>query len=204
MSTPKKRRVISVAEKKAVIEAAQKDNNKTKLAKQFTMPESTVRRILKEKEVVLGAIEEGSQAKRVHLKAGKHQQMEEALIVWHKQMRSNNVPVSGDLMKVSTFIVSLIFINPFQEKALLIAADLGILDFKASTGWLDNFKHRYGIQFRTEQGEAGAVDVRSLREWQQQVLGDSLAGYSADDIFNADETGLFWQLLPNKTMAMKG
>ena len=63
---------------------------------------------------------------------------------------------------------------------------------------------RHGIRFKEEQGEAGAVDVGSLSEWQNEVLQKALAKFSPDNIFNDDETCLFWHLLPNKTMAMKG
>ena len=48
-----------------------------------------------------------------------------------------------------------------------------------------------------------AVDSHSLLECQQQVLRPLLRQFSADDVFNLDETGLFWQLLPNKTMAFR-
>ena len=74
----------------------------------------------------------------------------------------------------------------------------------ASEGWLDNFKKRHGITFKAVQGEAGAVDSQSLLEWQQQVLQPLLEQYHRDNVFNLDETGLFWQLLPNKTMAFRG
>lgn len=85
-----------------------------------------------------------------------------------------------------------------------IAGKLGIVDFNASDGWLQRCKHRFGIQFKVEHGEAGAVDIESLAQWQQKVLLGELAKFSPNDVFNADETGLFWQLLPNKTMAFKG
>ena len=71
-------------------------------------------------------------------------------------------------------------------------------------GWLDNFKKHHGITFKTVQGKSGAVDSQSLLEWQQQVLWPLLRQFSADDIFNLDKTGLFWQLLPNKTIAFRG
>lgn len=46
--------------------------------------------------------------------------------------------------------------------------------------------------------------MESLHEWQKKVLQTELSKFSPDDIFNVDETGLFWQLLPNKTLAFKG
>jgi hypothetical protein len=81
---------------------------------------------------------------------------------------------------------------------------LGNDKFKASNGWLDNFKKRHSIVFKTVQGEEGAVNVGELNNWQTSVLRDELMKYEPKDVFNLDETGLFWKLLPNKTMAFKG
>ncbi|GBM43911.1 hypothetical protein AVEN_247130-1 [Araneus ventricosus] len=33
---------------------------------------------------------------------------------------------------------------------------------------------------------------------------EDISDYKADDVFNADETGLFFQYLPNKTAAFRG
>ena len=41
-------------------------------------------------------------------------------------------------------------------------------------------------------------------EWRNQKLPSILSKYSPDDIYNADETGLFYQCLPNKTYTLKG
>lgn len=51
-------------------------------------------------------------------------------------------------------------------------------------------------------GEASAVNEQTVESWRQQVPG-LLHGYSDDDIYNADETGLFFKCLPNKTLAYK-
>lgn len=81
---------------------------------------------------------------------------------------------------------------------------LHIPNFKASNGWLEGFKERYGIKFKEVHGGAGVVDIVSLTEWQSKVLQPMINKFSPDDVFNLDETGLFWQLLPNKTMAFRG
>jgi hypothetical protein len=103
MNTPSKRQVITLDKKKAIIDAATKNKNKTALAKQFKLPESTIRRILKDEEAILKATEEGSIAKRARLTKGKHEEMEEALVLWIKQVRSQNLPVSGEIVKVSFY-----------------------------------------------------------------------------------------------------
>ena len=41
-------------------------------------------------------------------------------------------------------------------------------------------------------------------DWLSQTLPSLLAEYKPEDIFNADETGLFWKCLPDKTMSFKG
>ena len=85
-----------------------------------------------------------------------------------------------------------------KEKALKLGELMQVPDFIPSEGWLDNFKKRNGSTFKTVQSEAGAVDLQPLFEWQQQVLQPLLRQFSTDDVFNLDETGLFWRLLPNK------
>lgn len=47
------------------------------------------------------------------------------------------------------------------EKAQMLAAELGIGDFKASSGWLYNFKKRKGIALRQLCGESGSAETVS-------------------------------------------
>lgn len=64
------------------------------------------------------------------------------MIQWLKAARSQFLPISGPLLK---------------EKADEIALRLGIVDFKASEGWLSRFKHRQYLSFKSVSGEAGTV-----------------------------------------------
>ncbi|XP_023306140.2 jerky protein homolog-like [Lucilia cuprina] len=77
--------------------------------------------------------------------------------------------------------------------------------FHASDGWLSRFKKRYGVRLLKESGEKlssreDLVDpfMRKL----QRVIREE--GLSHDSIFNVDETGLFWKMLPNKTFVHAG
>ncbi|KAL4089263.1 hypothetical protein QTP88_024320 [Uroleucon formosanum] len=49
--------------------------------------------------------------------------LEECLMAWFTQCRQNNIPISGPILK---------------EKSKLSATNLGITNFQASEGWLDN------------------------------------------------------------------
>ena len=52
-------------------------------------------------------------------------------------------------------------------------------------------------------GDSGGVDQEVVKTWKQRL--DSLINeYSFDDIFNCDETGLFYEALPTKSLVQKG
>lgn len=53
-------------------------------------------------------------------------------------------------------------------------------------------------------GESAACDSQYALHWRKNILPPLLLGYSPHDIYNLDETGLFYKCLPNKTLAFKG
>ncbi|UYV74823.1 hypothetical protein LAZ67_12001144 [Cordylochernes scorpioides] len=80
---------------------------------------------------------------------------------------------------------------------------MGQDNFEASNGWVEKFKARRNIAFKRLHGEAGSVDANSVATWKGGIIPSLLAKYSPQDIFNADETGLFYKLLPNQTMTIR-
>ncbi|KAH9375001.1 hypothetical protein HPB48_006927 [Haemaphysalis longicornis] len=83
------------------------------------------------------------------------------------------------------------------------AFPLDVRGFEASSGWLTRFRDRHGIAWKTICGESKDADHEAARTWRDDKLRDIINGYSPDDIYNADETGVFYHTLPNKTMAFK-
>ena len=80
---------------------------------------------------------------------------------------------------------------------------MGHTDFKASNGWLDGFKSRHNISYKTVVGEAGLVDSSVVSTWLKDIMPKLIEKYELRDIFNADESGLFYKATPNKTMIYK-
>jgi hypothetical protein len=80
-----------------------------------------------------------------------------------------------------------------------LAESLEIEGFKASVGWLDKFKKRYNIQFKSLSGESAEVDF-SAAEAYVNKLPEIVEGYAAEDRFNADEFGLFFREIPVKSL----
>jgi hypothetical protein len=87
-----------------------------------------------------------------------------------------------------------------KAKAEVFAERLGIAEkCKWSDGWLAKFKSRAGLKYFTLHGEAADADIPAAYDYAKIDIPKIVRDNSEDDIFNADETGLFWRCLPSKT-----
>lgn len=77
-------------------------------------------------------------------------------------------------------------------------------EFKTSNGWLQNFKNRHAIVGKAISGESASADVAGAMSWMEDTLPGVLDRYDPCDVYNADETGLFYQMLPKRTLCLKG
>ncbi|GFN91634.1 tigger transposable element-derived protein 6 [Plakobranchus ocellatus] len=108
--------------------------------------------------------------------------------------------ISGEQMQMQNFIRETRSSTIWSSMEI----NLGVAGFQASNGWLEKFKQRHGIVFKVACGESASVDTTVVEDWKKATLDKLLSEYSSSDIFNADETGLFFRCLPNKTHAFKG
>jgi hypothetical protein len=90
-----------------------------------------------------------------------------------------------------------------QSEALAIAKSLGNDQFKASTGWLNGFKKRHNIVWNRICGESKDVDESVVNEYKPKLL-ELISPYEPKNIYNAEETGLFFRALPAKSLVVKG
>jgi folylpolyglutamate synthase/dihydropteroate synthase len=129
MSTQKRTRTeFTLKEKKEIIDAAKNEPNISKLSRGMTIQlgrdvkRTTVRGIIKNKLKIEAALKAGMPRSRINVKLGFNSKLDEGVIMWLKQARGSNLPVSGDLMK---------------EKALKLANLMKIPEFKAiDDGWI--------------------------------------------------------------------
>ena len=76
--------------------------------------------------------------------------------------------------------------------------------FMASQGWWEKFSKRNGLGSVKLLGEAASADTEAAERYPpklKQIIEEE--GYTEDQIFNADETGLFWKLAPTRTIKKK-
>ncbi|CAG8653215.1 6368_t:CDS:2, partial [Diversispora eburnea] len=88
-----------------------------------------------------------------------------------------------------------------KEKELEFTRILNIEDkLKCANGWIYKFKLRNVLQKFNFSGEANSAPLNTLPE-ERTKLHMILNEYSYDDIYNADETELFFRMEPNQTLS---
>ncbi|CAG8438760.1 17478_t:CDS:2 [Cetraspora pellucida] len=73
-------------------------------------------------------------------------------------------------------------------------------DLKFSNGWVANFKKRNSLHRYRFSGEVASAPLESLSD-ERIKLRQLLSQYEPENIYNADETGLFYRMLLHQTLA---
>ena len=74
--------------------------------------------------------------------------------------------------------------------------------FKASKGWVWWFCNRHGIRQLSLEGEKLSSDTTAPEPFKKELLEyTEQAGLTLEQVYNCDETGLCYQMLPDKTLA---
>lgn len=117
--------------------------------------------------------------------------MEAALYRWFLKLRDRHVPVSGIMMKTKAKKLHAIFKETNS--------------FNASDGWINNFKARFGVRLLAISGEKLSSNKDAVLPFKQK-LKKTMAdfGISRQQLYNADESGLFWRMIPSKTFVHSG
>ena len=194
----RKRSVITLEQKLKIISDIRGGKSQRCVAEIYQTPKSTVGDIWKDREKIerhVSASDCPSFAKkRCIVREAKFEELDKACYTWFMQQRSRGAPVSGPLLK---------------EKALqlfpTIYPDKDAESFMASSGWLHNFCSRHGIRGISLQGESLSADTSAVELFQSELRRKMKAeDYSLDQVFNADETGLWWKLMPSKSLVHCG
>lgn len=70
----------------------------------------------------------------------------------------------------------------------------------ASNGWFDRFKRRHGIRFLTVSGEKLSADLSHITPFIHRLRGKMQGmGITENQLYNADESALYYRLLPKRT-----
>uniref|UniRef100_A0ABD2WEJ4 HTH CENPB-type domain-containing protein n=1 Tax=Trichogramma kaykai TaxID=54128 RepID=A0ABD2WEJ4_9HYME len=181
-------KTLSVTEKYRILKVLENKNKKDfkNVAKENNLALSTLYSIIQRKNDILSRVESGDTA-RIRNRGAGYPAVDEALLQWLKHQPENSDTISGPIL---------------QEKAKSFANELGLHKFQASNGWLDKFKARHGIVLKKLCGDSASVKNSQYNEWHRS-LSDIVKNYLPEDVFNADELGLFFKCLPDYILTLE-
>ena len=90
-----------------------------------------------------------------------------------------------------------------RSKAEEFAVRLVKRDFVATEGWLSRWKARHQIKAKRAHGEKSSADFEGAELWVSTVLPQLLLEYIPENIYNADEIGLYYRATPDSSLCYK-
>ncbi|XP_049710212.1 jerky protein homolog [Elephas maximus indicus] len=186
----RKRVVLTLREKMDICARLEKGENRKALMQEYNVGMSTLYDIKAHKAQLLRffATSDSNQAleHRRTLHTPKLEHLDRVLYEWFLVKRAEGVPISGPMLIEKA--------KDFYEQMQLTEPCV------FSGGWLWRFKARHGIKKLDTSSEKQVAD----RQAAEQFCGffRSLVaehGLSPEQLYNADETGLFWRCLPHPT-----
>ncbi|XP_053556272.1 jerky protein homolog [Bombina bombina] len=127
-------------------------------------------------------------AERKSLHKPKLENLDKVLHEWFLIKRSEGMAISGPMLITKA--------KSFKEQMNIDS------ECNFSSGWLRNFKMRHGIRQLNVVGERQSADTHAAADYSatfEKIVIDY--DLTPDQIYNADETGVFWKCLPTKTLA---
>ncbi|XP_045464221.1 jerky protein homolog-like [Harmonia axyridis] len=188
----RKRNVLTIEQKMEILKRFEKNTSVAVLATTYNIGKQTVRDIIKKKAELQSFVAKADSAKaisdRKSLKGSTFRELDDAMTRWFLQKRSEGVPISGHMC---------------ARQAEMFHKELKIEgNFSASSGWLYRFKKRHGIRELAVQGEKLSADNVAMVEFCYDL--ENLIkehDLRPEQVYNGDETGLYWKAMPRRTLA---
>ncbi|XP_066155295.1 tigger transposable element-derived protein 3-like [Euwallacea fornicatus] len=166
---------LSLQQKIKVLEVREQEKLSVRqLAVRFKIGKTQVAEIIKNRENLMKKWYSNTNVdeKRSFLKS-QGLKIDQLCYKWFVESRNKGIPLTGPLV---------------QAKAKEISETLGNKNFSASTGWLNRFRTRHNIAFKTISGESASVNPEDVKTFLEK-LPSLIEKYPPRNIYNVDETG---------------
>lgn len=192
----REKKVMDIAQKMKILDLLDDGKTVAEVARKFNVNESTIRSIrTKKNEIRNSSSHLGQHAKFVKYVRGNHvEKMEEMLMIWLQDMNHRSVPISTAVLRSEALRIHAHLNQKYQKTE----------SFNASKGWFERFKTRYDLHNLKFSGESASADHEAAQNFLpdlQETITEK--GYFPDQVFNCDETGLFWKRMPDRTWISK-
>lgn len=186
----KKRKDLSLKEKCAVLEKYDMlpKMSQRNAAAQLKISQPLLCKILKNRNVIMEAASQNENLNCRRNRGGKDEKVESALKLWFSNVREQDARVNGPLMR---------------QKAEELAKKMGKDEFIATEGWFHRWKKRANIVYKRTHGEIKDADFGAADNWIKDEWPKIISEFSPENVYNADETGLYYRALPEHTYIFK-
>ena len=197
-SCKKARKTFKIEEKVKILDELKSGDGATVIARRYGVNESSIRSIKNNEEKIRKAYACPDISKDTrHIKAPVYNEMQEALVIWLEDVQRRELPLSGAMIQSQALIIK----RKIEEKAGIKESES---KFTASAGWLQKFIKRVGLRNVSYSGEASSANKEAAEEAKIKLREAIKEGrYTAHQVWNCDETGLYWKRMPKKTYLMK-
>lgn len=198
-----KRKVISLETKIEILDRLRKGDRVVDVAKSYSMNKATIRTIRTNENTIRKSVAAGnttSMGTTSYTRNIAMEKMEKALMLWIEDQTQKRVPINtsaitNKALRIYEKIVEQLPSSSSTEKKP---------NFLASHGWfVERFKIRHSLHSLKLKGELASGDVDAAQEYPAnfaEIINDN--SYTPDH-FNADESGLFWKKMPERTYVSK-
>lgn len=193
----RKRRVqLTIAVKKEIVQRVDGGAVRAVLAREYGVTPAAVTYLMAQRASILCCAVADAKA----IRTAEFALVDDALHLWYKRMRAANIPLSNSILQEQALHFKRMFL---QQLPATDSRRERMETFNASDGWLARWRARHpGVERITLHGEAASADRNTVEAARLAFL-HSL-NCEPKDLYNCDETGLFYKLLPNQTLGSKG
>uniref|UniRef100_A0A3Q1EIV1 HTH CENPB-type domain-containing protein n=1 Tax=Acanthochromis polyacanthus TaxID=80966 RepID=A0A3Q1EIV1_9TELE len=199
-SASKKRKAISMEVKLDIIKRSEKGERPTNIGRLLGLNRTTVSTIIGDKKRILEHVRRSAPMKSTVItkkRSGLILEMERLLVLWLEDQQQRCLPVS---LRLTQEKARSLFEKLKREKGEGSENE----EFGASKGWFMRFKARANLHNFKVQREAASGDDKAGSDFPNALAEIIREGaYCARQVFNVDETGLFWKRMPACTYIAK-
>lgn len=142
--------------------------------------EMTISRLLKNKALYLGRVTDKPNSMRARKVLSSP--VERATFAWFSLMEEKSTTGADDVLySIAERFYACLPRAPESK------------EHHFSKGWVAGFKKRYGIKGFVHHGESASANNAEETKVRIQEIKDKIATYNPRDVFNMDETGLFYK-----------
>ncbi|KAG6931620.1 tigger transposable element derived 5 [Chelydra serpentina] len=189
-----KRKAYTVQEKLDAIKRHRNGETQAKISRDIGINESTFHGWLKNADKLgsyMHNLDKEHCLLRKRSRLANDADLDSAVYTWFVKEQQKGIPISGLLIAMQA--------EKFDREL-----NGEFSNFKASSGWLWRFQKRHGISQIAVSGEKRSADAAAVQSYPAKLREILQAeGYSEEQVYNADETEMYYKMLPDKTLAVR-